>query len=455
MEEYLDQNLVTFIESVSSSNLETFHSKAISWMLNDSKDNSELLRRLYAKATATGRSFNKIRHIATRAEIMSHDVVTLLRVDSKYELIVLENKIKAGFHQKKWNFKSGSESQKKVNSIVANYNSNWRRGVSQPYYYQLKYLSNTRDYVKTLLSKLRESCDVNIPTESEVAGVNWLVLSPFEKAKLDEFYMEQWQGYSSFTRKTPVVSGDRELVSKVVELLADSDINEWRFCTYKDLFELNDNSGLNKIQKTYLEYLENNEWFRPNREKDGKWSVNELWEIKKEVRKKLPNAIFRWSISGSANSGGPLLNICFPQAKTLTDSDLSRLGLKYPLPNEKNKQSPFINRLTVNIQFQGNAIKLQLSHWDYDNVKLDATSGNYAVEAIKECFGITCSNEKESPKNEVNAWLKESGFEISRENRSKTKSGYSFSLKQVEGGGNDKIVDLCKYIADNTKCLNQ
>lgn len=114
MEEYSEQDLVTFIESVSSSNLETFHSKAISWMLNDSKDNSELLGRLYTKATA--KSFSEIRHIATKAEIMSHDVVTLLCVDSKYELIILENKIKAGFHQKKWSFKSGSESYNRVNS---------------------------------------------------------------------------------------------------------------------------------------------------------------------------------------------------------------------------------------------------------------------------------------------------------------------------------------------------
>jgi len=249
-------------------------------------------------------------------------------------------------------------------------------------------------------------------------------------------------------------------VSNVVKLLAESEI-EWRFCTYDDVFKLNDSSGLNKIQKTYLEYLKNNEWFRPIRVKDGKFGVSELLKIKEAVREHLPNAIFRWSISGSANSGGPLLNICFPQAKTLTDSDLSRLGLKYPLPNEKKKQSPFINRLTVNIQFQGNAIKLQLSHWDYDNVKLDAKSGNYAVEAIKECFGITCSNEQGSPKREVNAWLKESGFEIGRENRNSTKSGYSFSLKPVEGKmscnniSHDDIVKLSHHIADNTECLNK
>jgi len=273
--------------------------------------------------------------------------------------------------------------------------------------------------------------------------------------------LEQWHGYSSFIGKIPVVSGDRELVSNVVELLADSDINDWRFCTYDDLFELNDSSGLNRIQKTYLEYLENNEWFRPVREKDGKWSVSELWEIKEAVREHLPSAIFRWSISGSANSGGPLLNICFPQVKTLTDSDLSRLGLKYPLLKGEKQQSPFVNRLTVNIQFQGNAIKLQLSHWDYDNVKLDAKSGNYAVEAIKECFGITCSNEQESRKKEVDAWLKESGFEIGRENQNSTKSGYSFSLKPVEGKMNwnnishADIVKLSYHIADNTECLNK
>lgn len=455
-----ETELYDFIKSVSSSNLETFHSKAIAWMFNSFKADSPFFIRLYLEAT--GESSKEVRHVVTKAEIKSHDLVTVLNVNGRNEIIIFENKIKAGFHQKKWNLKNQDW------SLMAKYESNWRRGISQPYYYQLAYLKNPNAYISELSNKIENSMEYEALRTMDGVKVHWLVLSPFTEFELNQFYSEQWCGLSGFTTDKTTIKSDRELVSSLSQGIT---LNRWRFTSYKKLFDNLDfkEPNLNEVQLAYIECLEREKWFRQKKAidkdlaKGREWSVDDLLKVREEVANAISDPIFRWNVSGSANSGGALLNICFPQKELLTPAKIDQLGLALSENiNNQSASSSLVNRLSINVQLQGNAIKLQLSHWDYDNAKIKKSekgktgSSKYTSRVIKECLGIDCSIDKEKRKSLVDEWLQGSGFKTHRENPCKTKTGFSFSLIPENEVSNDivlrkNIITLCKHIAKKVR----
>ena len=91
-------SLSNFIASVASSNLETFHSKAIVWLLNSINDSNH---KIFTRIIKNSNIPEGAQHINSIAEFKSHDIISLFKAGDKYHLVFWENKIKADFHFKK------------------------------------------------------------------------------------------------------------------------------------------------------------------------------------------------------------------------------------------------------------------------------------------------------------------------------------------------------------------
>ena len=81
---YDTDSLSDFIQSVASSNLETFHSKAIVWLLNTIEDSNH---KIFTRIIKNSIIPEGAQHIKSIAEFKSHDIISLFKARDKYHLV--------------------------------------------------------------------------------------------------------------------------------------------------------------------------------------------------------------------------------------------------------------------------------------------------------------------------------------------------------------------------------
>lgn len=469
-------DILNFIESVSSSNLETFHSKSIAWLLNSLNPRHSWFKGFYNEFSENKN--DSIIHMGTVAEFKNHDLVTLLKANGCYEIVFWENKIKADFHQVKLSkrfFKNID--RKKVDFCkLINYLSQWNRGISQPYYYLLRYYSKDinkqKEWKKDIIEKIRESGTKVFNTTNidfNEIKLNWLILSPYHQDELEKFHKQSWIGIEPLVNKfDDKICGDRKLFQSTMSVQNKTD---WKFTTFKRLFSTLISDHLNDIQKCYINYLKKENWFRGftklgqgkenSRGRNREWTILMLLDVYKAITKESNLPIeFKWKIKGSAKTPQPLLNICFVRNNRtqLTSEDFVGI-LKYNTKKDNN----CVDTITCNIQLQGQSVKLQMSHWDYDNVILSskkAAKDEYSRKVTERFTNKKIYNG--NLQNAVNQWLKSTDFGVKGEpNLPRSKTGLSFTLRErKEGIGKDnrqlptsrKILKLCIDVHELLNC---
>lgn len=126
----------TFIETVSNFNRELFHSKAITWLLNQYPDfQSALLESILGKT-----KFKEAIFVQAIAEIKQIDILVIYKIKNELNFIHIENKIKA------------SESFKKKDKHTQNSN---KKTLSQTEYYFTRLSSVS--FIKSLSDELLDS----------------------------------------------------------------------------------------------------------------------------------------------------------------------------------------------------------------------------------------------------------------------------------------------------------
>lgn len=110
-----------------------------------------------------------------------------------------------------------------------------------------------------------------------------------------------------------------------------------------------------------------------------------------------------------------------------------------------------VDRITCNVQLQGKAIKIQFSHWDYDNVTLAKKGLDYAKAIFHYISPESKIIDTSSLKDTLIKWLKPYRIEVSRINLPTTKSGLSFSLKATEKDKINQVINLCEALESLTK----
>lgn len=438
-------DMLSFIESVSSSNLETFHSKSIAWLLNSMESQNSWFKKFYKEFS--DKKNDSIYHLGTISEFKNHDLITFLRVDGFYELVFWENKIKADFHQVKLSktFKKNIDQNKIDKRKIDSYLSHWNRGISQPYYYLLRYYAKDdikqEKWKKDIIEKIGElgikEFNSTVINFTDIK-LNWLILSPYHQIELETFHKEYWFGIKSFVNKSEdIICGDKSLLESALEEHNDVD---WDFTTFEQLFSSLDLEDFKIVQKTYLNYLKKENWFRvfeqpdlsdnKNTSRNKEWTVSMLLDVHESITSKSNLSLeFKWKIKGTANAPHPLLNICFVRnnINPLNSKEFKSI-LKY---NAKN-DAILVDRITCNIQLQGKNVKLQMSHWDYDNVIL--SSKNRANKDYSRIVTERITKEKiidDNLEKVVNHWLVSTDFEVKgKPNFPTTKTGLSFTLQE-------------------------
>lgn len=448
-------SLSHFIENVASSNLETFHSKAIVWLLNTIEDSNHKI-------------FNDIRkncnvpvgaqHIKSIAEFNSHDLISLFQAEDKYHLVFWENKIKADFHFKRIDSsklkKIKDEEYSEKLKRIENYQNAINRGFSQPYYYQLRHHLNLALKGNTWLEKFFKSLGIKKKIREDRVDYHWLIISPHSKDDLEKYHFGTWHGYTINKAHKHLLVGDKNFVMN----LNFSGYSEWKFITYQSLF-MDLKSDLTEIQGAYVAYARGSKVFK-NSYSEGLWTLEDLKLIHKELEKSKTSCTYKWNITGSANAPNPLLNICFSLSKFIGKQPNSTLPefqkiLKYTKIAGSKIQNTEVDRITCNIQLQGKAIKIQFSHWDYDNVTLARKHAERGLEYAKAIFQFITpeSNiiDASCLKKALIKWLDPYRIDISRINFPTTKTGLSFSLEEKKKYKIDQVLELCEALEHLTK----
>ena len=84
-------NRKSFIATLSSFNKELFHSRAITWLLNEYVD----FRNSFLTSILPQNEFQSVSFIKAIAEIRQIDILLVLKLNDKYYFVHVENKIKA------------------------------------------------------------------------------------------------------------------------------------------------------------------------------------------------------------------------------------------------------------------------------------------------------------------------------------------------------------------------
>lgn len=448
-------SLFNFIENVASSNLETFHSKAITWLLNTNEDTNHNIFRTISENTNVPVGS---RHLKSIAEFKSHDIISLFEAESKYHLVFWENKIKADFHLKMLNIPalSKNENGDRENLLkVEEYQRALNRGLSQPYYYQVRHYLNVHSKgCDTWLNQFSNNLLDSITLTKANTNFHWVILSPHKKNDLDKFHNGTWNGYDFNTQHEHLSKGDKAFVKN----LDWEGYSSWKFLTYKELFE-NTFDDLEAVQSAYLEYIKSQNYFKQTPKSEG-WSLEALQRLHKELQLKNPNYIYKWNVVGSAKTPNPLLNICFSLHKFLGNSAHSELPefkniIKYKKIGNLNVENTEVDRITVNVQLQGRAIKIQFSHWDYDNVTLTGTKSNkgfnYALALFSYLSPGTTISDKSSLIEAFTKWIDFDEIEsIDKVNLPTTKTGLSFSLSYNIESKSERVQELCQALKSLT-----
>lgn len=457
----MSDRLSSFIQSVGSSNLETFHSKALAWTLHELDSKSGFFKWLFKKAT--GRDCVSCVYHGSVAEVSQHDLVTTLSVEFREgnwetHVIIWENKIKADFSQK-----AVSQLPKSTDShtttTLRNYEGAWLRGISQPYWYQIRWLLWVREHHHKWKRFLKDACprDESKPQghqilPTEVRGVHWLILSPFKEEELNIFYNNCWSGSKWRADKSAHLKGDRELVKSIA---ADEDaLNDWRFCSYEELFDAVknhlDEAHYQTVLGIYIEYVQKNlsstERLFSNDEENNSnpWTPSRMLEVYEKLKDD-PRFMFYWSIGGSAHVGLPLLNISMRLGGNF--ESVSQSPEIHWIQSDQRVAKSSVDYVMCSIQIQ-KTVKLQFAHKAYDYVKI-ASSESYAM-GVHGALGNNKSNDKSERISFIQNQLAVSGkFKVSKENLPNTKTGLSYSVLLEKGDleSTDDIVHLVQLTA--------
>lgn len=453
---YDKYSLSHFIKSVASSNLETFHSKAIVWLLNTIKDSNH---KIFTHISKNSNVPEGAQHIKSIAEFNSHDLISLFQAEDKYHLVFWENKIKADFHFKKIDTSKrkkslSNETYYEKLSKIEDYQNWLNRGLSQPYYYQVRHHLNCLLDDSTWLNELSENLVYENTLTKDNVDFHWIILSTYTEAELDTFHHGTWNGYYFKTRNEHSLRGDKNFV-KNLNFLGYSD---WKYFTYQSLFK-DLESDLSEIQLAYVSYVSGSEVFAKLYNKDT-WTLEELMSVHEKLEGGKNRYAYKWNIAGSANAPSPLLNICFTLEKFMGKYGHSTLPefqktLKYTKICDAEGLNTEVDRITCNVQLQGKAIKIQFSHWDYDNVTLAKKDPDRGLDYAKAIFHYISPESKildtSSLKETLIKWLRPYRIEVSRINLPTTKTGLSFSLKASEKDKINQVINLCEALESLTK----
>lgn len=487
-----NNSLQSFIEGVSSSNLETFHSKAIAWTLNQLDSKAALFTGFLKMFKVE--SQGSIEHLGTVAEKSNHDLITLIQSEKDFHVIIWENKINADFSHKKVDQLPKKDKKKNghTHELLEMYDQNWKRGISQPYWYQIRWLlwknedENLNSFKKTISEELKKiTTSTNSTKTVDLAAIedkhihfHWLILSPFTKQELEIFHKSSWEGNElnidpniiKTIKEVPVIRGDKELLAELERTLGYS-VGDWCYVAYPNnanaqitIFngDLNiENDHLeNQVLKSYIDYLEQKD-FRERKlseqNKIGFWTLEKLLELHKKLNlyNEELDLDFEWSISGSQNGSDPLLNIRFkaPLAFHQVFSKENYNWAKIFTPKSKDHvKNSLIDFVHWTLQIQG-SIKLQFAHAAYDQVTLvsEESAKDYAKDyanIITETILNIANSEfnsrdeielREGKNNQqkrrmltaskiINYNGNDSHFEIKKENLPKTKTALSYTI---------------------------
>lgn len=449
--------LSNFIENVSSSNLETFHSKAIVWLLNTIKDSNH---KIFTRIIKNSNIPEGAQHIKSIAEFKSHDIISLFKAGDKYHLVFWENKIKADFHFKRVDISKPKKTEDKDYSEKLKrseeYQNAINRGFSQPYYYQVRHHLNLALKGSTWLEQFSKNLGIDKKIREEQIDYHWIIISPHNEDELEKFHYGTWYGYKLNKECEYLSKGDKGFIE-------DLNFNKytcWKFITYQKLFE-NAYQNLEQTQQAYVQYIKSEKYFRVT-SNNNSWSVDSLLNLHDKLRKN-HDYIYKWNITGSAKAPNPLLNICFSLDKFIGNQAHSTLPefqkiLNYNKIAGFKSQKTEADRITCNVQLQGKAIKVQYSHWDYDNVKLSGKDANRGLDYAKAMFSFLAPgmiiNDRLSLEGAFTNWIeldKLLPIDAIKINLPKTKTGLSFSIACNEENKFIIVEWLCQTIESLTK----
>ena len=477
--EDISNELSSFIEAISSSNLETLHSKAIAWLFN--LPNSPIdLKGFFLSIIFNFSKDSEFEHVVTIAEVASHDLLSLLLINNEFVLVIWENKIKADFHQKKKSQlplkkktkKSEEELDErfdKICEILKKYENDWLRGISQPYWYQIRWLlwrlkdgneikekiispvvDELEEFDKQKFDRLEKIINSKSGTNErklDKAGmvqyidgnmrVDWVILSPHKEEHIKIFHNSQWTGLKSFDsgNKTTHIKGDFKLLEDIKTISRDTQISEWKYTTYKSLYKHLNFKRDNSVAKAYLDYVRYNDYFEIYNEssnpKKREWDLNHLIEIHRKLSKE--NLDFEWLAAGSERNGHPLLNIIIGSIK-LNKEKTDELKKILDIPPEVHKSQ--IDEIGVKLQIQG-AVKLQLAHRAYHQVKMKNLEGykSFVFNLVSQNWINDFSHKEDRLKFIKNNLVADVNTEYTfSENSSSSKTGLSYTIKNPKQG---------------------
>ena len=492
----LDEQIYAFIKTVASSNLETFHSKCIEWVINQIHPQAKFFNELI------GVKNKNVIHRGTISEYGNHDLITVIEVDGVTHLVFWENKIKADFSNKSIKdieeLAKKSEHSERLGLLLDKYKMFSDRGVSQPFWYQLRWLLWDEIKKKNFLSKIY-SQRLNYPSEKLLKKgeirTHWVVLSTYTKPELEVFHQLEWDGLNKdwYLGGDSQIKGDKQLVQEVGIIMGQS-VSKWRFLKYPDngnsesmLFKGNylvNNEVLikNPLVDSYIRYLESlsnsQEIIKKN------FEVNNLLKLQKELNERIKDYKFEyeWQISGSERAGNALLNIYFnPKHFLKNDSMFKNVinGKKWSsLEYVKSFKYSKIDYIKWTVQIQGDAVKLQFAHAAYHSVKL-ANADKYLEEVVNsiqndfpKCFQddkFRNSNLKRRAEYTIEQILnKETKRFKVKTNKPNTKTGLSFTIQESDSLNPEKtekigfkkidiktslepVITICRNISDFLK----
>lgn len=460
----------SFIEAVASSNLETFHSKGIAWTFNNLPETDSFFTRLMGRAHEF--DAGSAVHLGTQAEVENLDLVTAIDVSEensdavRHHLIIWENKIKAGFSQKKVTQLPLSAHSSEITKQAKDYEKRYLRGISQPYWYQIRWLlwmrEEGQDTWRDFLKKVAPATWAD-----ETVEVHWMILSLFDQKSLETFYAPFWKGSGWHEGNEPV--GDQILTATLDH---DTQLNDWKFMTYSELVgELRLACG--NLQQSpltsYVGFLEDEfgdagspltALVSTSGTNAQDWNLTKLLALFDPL-KRLNAFDFFWEPSGSSNSGFPLLNISLRPGGRFENAGRrgNEIWSSAIAVTSSDLQTSDVDFIKCSIQIQ-QTVKLQFAHHAYDIVRLK--NRDAYISAVFDCLGCPADNSSTSQgrKEFIETIINAQGrpthsnkFIAFRENKPFRKTGLSYTIRLTEAEKGivelteiEHVVQLCSQL---------
>ncbi|MGC6415330.1 MAG: hypothetical protein ACON5K_11555 [Bacteroidia bacterium] len=487
----IKDELGSFINSIASSNLEPLHSKAIAWLLNLSNSPIDV-KDFFLSTIFNSHPDTAFEHIVTIAEVANHDLLSLVSINNEFRLVIWENKIKADFHQKKKDQLPLSDKiieskpvLKRINEILKKYDTDWLRGISQPFWYQIRWLlwtvkndneikekiiiplidedkkkkNQLKKVIENKLGSTANKVDRNALVKyiSENIKIDWVILSPHEEKNIKIFHKSQWKGFKYFDKysDSEQINGDSDLLEQIIKTSGFQSNMNWKYINYHQLYsKINHYKKDNTVAHAYLYYLKTSNDFNTIRFDNGgdqqkyEWDLDHLLKIHSKLNG--DNLDFEWLVSGSERNPNPLLNIILSTIP-LNKKNTYKLNDILDIPEDVKKSK--INEIGVKIQIQGK-IKLQFAHLAYHHVKLkDNSVENYKefiFQLISQDWNTSFKSKEDRLKFISNNLFSGVNTElIVKENSPSSKSGLSYTIDNPKQGFMDEknVVEIIKAIS--------